>query len=63
MELFLGIAQLIRTFLVDYLKIAALSGINLDGIYFLVIKCTVVFHGMEVLGRGIFLVVCLHDNN
>ena len=40
---FLGIAQLIRTFLVDYLKIAALSGINLDGILFLFFNFSIPF--------------------
>ena len=51
---FLGIAQLIRTFLVDYLKIAALSGINLDGIIFWLLNVPLFFMAWKVLGRGFF---------
>lgn len=51
---FLGIAQLIRTFLVDYLQIEALAGINLDGIIFWLLNVPLFYLAWTVLGKSFF---------
>lgn len=47
---FMGISQLIRTFLVDYLNINILSGIDLSGIIFFIVNIPLFYLGYKIMG-------------